>query len=209
MSSQEALQCVRLADSYLKDVENVVDQIEGDEERSYELLRTLELALKQLDKAEQMDSTVTFEKVDIPHFKGCALAYRGYIENVGLGKRSKAIATLKRAIETCEDVAEAHHGLGLIYSQTGGKEVGLRHLKRAVELEPENLDYRKDLDRLENVSSAVLKFGAFRGSWKVLLVLAGIFVLGLLIVGDSAQGGVFLMLSSLVIGIIYWMLKSR
>ena len=106
----------------------------------------------------------------------------------------------------------AHYAIGVIYADIGKKEDGLRHLRRAVELAPHNMEYRKTHDRLEHVSSVGLKLGAFKGSWKVLLILSGLALLGLVMAFGSsgdAGSGIFLFVLFGGITFAYWKVKSR
>jgi len=99
----------------------------------------------------------------------------------------------------------------LIYSQTGNREDALRHLQRAVELAPDDIEYRKMLDRLENVSSFGLKERAFRGSrekrkilwsWIVAAIFGFISVVGMSQTGKetSALGKIGICLVMIYLG---------
>ena len=50
MSMSQSLQCLKLAESYIEEVEGAIDQIEGDENGASDLLYTLNLAMKQVEK---------------------------------------------------------------------------------------------------------------------------------------------------------------
>jgi tetratricopeptide (TPR) repeat protein len=134
------------------------------------------------------------------------------VEYRAFGKRSAAISNLKKSIELADNIDIAHYTIGVIYADTGKKEDGLRHLRKAVDLVPDDMDYRKTLDRLEHVSSVGLKVGAFRGSWKVILVLCGLSLLSLLGLmmpsADTAVGIAAFMLFG-GIALAYWVVKSR
>jgi tetratricopeptide (TPR) repeat protein len=210
MVSTEAIACLKLAHSYLVEVDNAEQHIIGDAGGSTNLIRQIDLAMKQIEKAEQLDSGAVFEGLDIAYFKAWALGDKGFIENVGLGKRASAISNLKKAIELCNDLHYNHHALGIIYAQTGEKAKALEHLKRAIELAPDNMEYRKDLDRIDNISGAGMKAVAFRGSWKALLILIGLAVLCIIMIFSGTVGGGIL---GLVLfggsAAIYWRIKTR
>jgi tetratricopeptide (TPR) repeat protein len=222
MAEQEAIQSLKLADSYLKEVMEALDQgVEGNEDAGHELLNTIDLAMKQIDKAEETDPTAQLDDIGITRFRARAFGLHGTVEYRALGKRSAAISSLKKSIELADDIDIAHFTIGVIYADTGKKEDGLRHLRKSVDLAPDDMEYRKTLDRLEHVSSVGLKVGAFRGSWKVILVLCGLSLFGLVIFAmaikdPGAPGGS----GSAVVGIgwlvfwaaivfVYWRVKSR
>ena len=210
MGNDEAVQSLKLADSYLKEVEDSFEQVEGNESLGHDLLNTVNLAMKQIDKAEQIDSNANLDGIDSTFLRARALGDRGVIESDSLGKRSAAISSLTKSIELCDDIDITHYAIGVIYSQTGKKNEALKHLRRAVDINPENMEYRKILDRLENVSDVGMKVGAFRGSWKVILVLGGLSLAGL-IMALSGEGvpGIFNFIFWGVIAFIYWKVKSK
>ena len=210
MVSQEAVQCLNLAQSYLVEVEDSVDNIEGNETLAHQMLNTIKLAMKQIDKAEEIDPAAHLDGVDIAFLKAQAFSEKGIVQNLGLGKRAAAITSLQKSIECCEDRAVSHYVMGGMYAESGDKSQAIRHLKRAVELEPDNMEYRKLLDRAENVSGFGLKASAFHGSWKTLLILGGLSFIGLIMLLAGQVGGGFFFL--LVFGgaaFGYWKMKSR
>lgn len=213
MIHSEAIQSLNLADSYLKEVIGAIDQgLEKDETAGNELTHTIDLAMKQIDKAERIDASTQLDDIDIRHFRARAFGLRGIVEYRSFGKRSAAISSLKKSIELADNIDIAHYTIGIIYADTGKKEDGLRHLRKAVDLAPDDMEYRKTLDRLEHVSSVGLKVGAFRGSWKVILILCGLSLLGLIKAfsssGDTNVGIVWFILCG-GIAFAYWMVKSR
>lgn len=213
MVESEATQSLSLAASYLQEVQEAVDQgSERDEAGAIELLDTIDLAMKQIDKAERIDPSAEIDESLISQFKAHAFGLRGTVEYNAFGKRSGAISSLRKSIEMDDSIHIAHYSIGVIYADCGKKEDGLRHLRRAVELASDNMEYRKTLDRLEHVSSVGLKLGAFRGSWKVFLILSGLALFGLYIAfhsGGDAGTGIFLFILFGGITVAYWLVKSR
>jgi tetratricopeptide (TPR) repeat protein len=210
MVAQDAVRCLELAQSYLTEIEDSVDSLEGNESLGRQMMKTVDLAMKQIDTADRLDASAQLDGADVAYFRARAFGDKGMVENLGLGKRAAAIASLKRSLEYCDDVAMTHYAIGGIYAQSGNKEQAISHLQRAVELEPDNVEYRKLLDRLENVSGVGLRASAFRGSWKTLLILGGLSFVGLLILlAGQVGGGLFFLLVFGGAAFAYWKLKSR
>lgn len=210
MGNNEAIQSLKLADSYLNEVMESLEHIEGNESLGRDMLNTIGLSVKQLDKAEQLDPSAHIDGLDINYLRANAFGIRGAIESDALGKRSVAISSLKKSIDLCDDIDISHYTIGAIYANTGNKEEAIKHLRRAVELNPDNMEYRKLLDRLGNVSGVGMKVGAFRGSWKVILVLSGLSLVGLIMAASGEAGaGIFNFLFWGAIAFIYWKVKSK
>lgn len=173
IANNEAVQCLKLADSYLAEFEKTITPNELNESDGRKLLNTVDLAMKQIDKAEQIDPTAQLDSIGITLFRARAFGDRGIIENNALGRGSAAILSLKKSIELCDHIPDTHYNIGFIYLQTGKREDALKHLRRAVDLNPDDIEYRKTLDRVENESSFGLKRGkrAILWSW----IIAGIF----------------------------------
>ncbi len=212
MGNDEAIQSLKLADSYLNEVMESLEHIEGNESLGRDMLNTISLADKQLDKAYQLDPSAHLDGIDINFLRANAFGVRGAIESDALGKRSAAISSLKKSIELCDDIDISHYTIGVIYANTGKKEEAVKHLRRAVELNPDNMEYRKLLDRIGNVSGVGMKVGAFRGSWKVMIVLAALSIAGLFMAsegGNAATAGIFNFALWGGSAFIYWKIKSR
>ena len=70
-----------------------------------------------------------------------AMNYFGeYWYDIG-GNRNTAIMLWKRAVATDRNMSFAHNNLGLHYFHTGSVTMGLKHIDKAVELEPNNPDF--------------------------------------------------------------------
>jgi len=93
METNEAVQSLRLAKSYLKDVdymltEEAIDYVNAlldstitNRRKStfYEALNNINLAIKQINNAEQIDSTAHLNGNGITYFRSLSLGYRGLI----------------------------------------------------------------------------------------------------------------------------------
>ena len=210
MANKEAEQAIKLGNSYTDEVLDALnDNLTGNEQFAYQLLETLKLALKQFEKADNLEPGLFLED-DSNTTTGKAFAWglKGIVQNMGLGKRSEAIKNLEKSIEISDDIAFIHHSLGLIYAESGNKEKGLTHIKKAVELNPDDIDFRKTLDRLENVSQAALKYSSFRGSKKVLLIWGGLTLIGLILsFSDSGMWPGTLIFGAITF--LYWRIKTK
>ena len=64
MGNNEAIQSLKLADSYLNEVMESLEHIEGNESLGRDMLNTIGLSVKQLDKAEQLDRSAHIDGLD-------------------------------------------------------------------------------------------------------------------------------------------------
>jgi tetratricopeptide (TPR) repeat protein len=205
--NQDALKSLTLANSYIDDVQGKInDGLDSlNAEIAPSLLKTLELAEKQLEKAEKLDPTATLgENGNLATLKAQVFLDRGLVESYGLGKDSSAIKNIEKSISLLENFPNSHYVLGLLYADAGRKADALTQLRLAAEFSPDNIEYQKAIDRLENTSGASLKTSVvarqaltFRGSWKVLAVPAVIAFIGiiLLLQGQIAAG---------ILNILFW-----
>ena len=61
------------------------------------------------------------------------------------GWEKAAQNALEQLLETHPQFAKGHHDLGILYYNANEKEKSLEHFKKAVENDPENVDFLKDL----------------------------------------------------------------
>jgi tetratricopeptide (TPR) repeat protein len=66
-------------------------------------------------------------------------------ELVQTGKIEAAIAELEKLLVDNPDFARAHNDLGVLYYQNGSKDKTLMHYEEAVRLEPDDLNFQKNL----------------------------------------------------------------
>jgi len=103
------------------------------------------------------------------------------------------------------------------FANTARKHEALQHLRRAVELAPDDLGCRKMLDRIQGTSSLVLRLRAFRGSWGCLSVLGLLGAISLTMVFVAIGQGELRMMAGMLVNVtfwgglayLYWRLKSR
>jgi len=207
-----AVDALRLSMSYLEEVEQRFDELDsGDGSLAQQLSRTLDLAKKQIELAEQLDPNVAIEEYNLPEARLKYHYWRAGLKSSAFKDNAGAIEHLSSALAIDESFAPTHFMLAQCYAASGRKSDALVHARRAVELDSENMEYRKSLDRLENVSGAALQLGTFRGSWKVLLVLAGLTLL--FTIGGFGSGQALFGIVCLLVGggvtYAYWRWKHR
>ena len=61
------------------------------------------------------------------------------------GREKEAIGALKVLLALYPDYALVHNDLGVLYHKDGDKEKAFSHYKKAVELQPENFNFQKNL----------------------------------------------------------------
>jgi len=209
----EAATALKLANSYLDEVVGLIPNpfaIEPQEVN--EIIKSLDLAAKQLDKAERLDPAVTVThdievgstELDVNTTRSSILLYKGLAIGFGRDEKTAGAKLIEQSIGLAgADFGNAHYALAILYADLGRKAEGIQHLRKAVELEPDNIDFQKMLDRVQNESGLKLQIGAFRGSWKFFLVLCAVSLVGLMTTSFS----IFLLFGALAAG--YWWWKSR
>ena len=206
---QDVTHSLALAESYLVEVDAAVpglQKTEASDAKKY--LETIELALRQIAIAEEVDPSLTHHDIGIDGFKAWAYCNQGVVKNLSLGQRSTAINDFKTSLEY-KELATARWALGLIYIDMGNKQEAIDHLRRAIELDPENIEYRKQLDRIENDSALMVMARAFQGSWFILGFLSFFtFWAVYTLLTSPINGGLFSVLFFGVITFLYWKRKT-
>lgn len=216
----EATGALKLANSYVDEVIKLIpNPFEIEPESMNEIITTLDLAAKQLDKAERLDPAVTVmheieagaTELDIKTTRSSILLYRGLAVGFGKGEKTAGAKLIEQAIALAPTgFANAHFALAVLYSDSGRKSEGMQHLRKAIELDPENIEFQKVLDRLENESGLKLRIAAFKGSWKVFLALCALAFVGLMLMFGKDAGAGFgnlILWGGIAAG--YWWWKSR
>lgn len=177
ISAQRAM---KIAKSYLDET----DGINLNDERSIGHARyTLSLAAKQLAQANKADPNATIDidevKVGIPFLRASVLLREARTwENF---KLSKAIDLATQAALADKYNPYAFHVLGIYYMDARNTAQAKKVLTIAAELDPENTEILKDLDRVNNMSG--LSVAGFKAadagikSFNILVVIWNIFAI--------------------------------
>ncbi|MGD9921943.1 MAG: DUF4189 domain-containing protein [Pseudorhodoplanes sp.] len=152
IKSETAARALRLAHSYLAEVDSPFDAL-ADLQLGKQQLQTATLAAKQIAIAEKNDPTARFQVDDIDLGISDLKAQALFLESICymLEHRKKGLKILDQAIALRPDFPHYHYVAGVLWADTDRRHA-LRSFERAVALDPENLDYLKDLDRFKNVS---------------------------------------------------------
>jgi tetratricopeptide (TPR) repeat protein len=71
--------------------------------------------------------------------------YQGIQQLLNSSKPEDAIVALKNLVDAFPDFAQAHNDLGVLYYRAGDKQTALGHYEQAVQLEPGNITFKKNL----------------------------------------------------------------
>ena len=214
MTAQTAPQALNLAWSYVLETDRALSDVEPPDipAISHRALETLSLAARQLDNAAQLDPTAT---VEVPDSDGVVMTPTQHEVRAQIsvssralqmqGNNKKAIKVLEQAIKHNPNLSAAYSESASAYIEVGHKDLALQNAKKALELQPDDLDYLKLVDRLSAASAAGLNIAGFKGSWKLLLALVG-FGLFALFHGIAQLNDGALLVSLLTFGIafVYW-----
>ncbi len=91
------------------------------------------------------ESGKTLEDTRIPPAKENSGLYQNIQSLIDAGQSREAIIALKRLLISHPDFALAHNDLGVLYVNSDKKEKALSHYEQAVQLQPENITFQKNL----------------------------------------------------------------
>lgn len=151
-----AIAALELAHAYLDEVKKLGEPNYDDAGDIKRRLNTLSLAAKQLDTAERLDPDAILDVGEgeqalhyrLNELKSDALRLEGSTHP----DPRKALSALKRATAADPENAVAFYSLGMFYAGGRNKPAAVAALKRAVELYPKSIEFRMELDRVQNLS---------------------------------------------------------
>lgn len=178
MSTQEAVECLKLAKAYIDEVSKQVVGVEVDRNSGFKLLDTLKLAIKQIDKAEQLDPKAEYDGDNIRFLRAKAIGFHGVVELDVFKNVSNAISYFKKSIGVYDGVAVVHAYLGSLYVLKGKKKEAVAAFRKAVSLDPDEVEFRKELDRVENTSDFAMFMTRIRQSWSLVVTIVVVALCG-------------------------------
>ena len=181
---------IELAHAYIREFHDDHGDALTDPTMARQILETLALVTKQIRIAETNDplATITIENkdgsplsIDLKFLKSHALYYEGVCHAAANPKR--AIRCLEQALAIEPNAPNAYFTLGFIHHALLNRKDAVEAYQQALALDPANLEYRKALDRAQNISgSSVLidrTFSAGRKTANAVRLTAAIGILGL------------------------------
>lgn len=198
-----AIAAMELALAYIQEVQEANRPDLEDKDERKQQLNTLALAAKQLDLAQRLDADAVLQgqvedvlyRFSINELKAEALILEGTTHQPYDVRR--AIPALVAATTLNPSSARAFYVLGLTHSANMSKTKAIAAFEQAVALDPKNIAYRKELNRVQSLSGAevaayratrtaekmvdntVMAWNVFAVIWNVLTfplrVLVGIF----------------------------------
>lgn len=145
------------AHAFFKDVD---EELQGKTTAApAELLNTLALGSRKLIEAEKLDPRAALKHNDgmsdvtIQDIKAMGVGLEGKIQLLS-GDFKKSIATFERAIALKPDFALSWASKGAAHAQLMQKSEAIAALGKAIELDPENIDYHKALAEAQSISGA-------------------------------------------------------
>lgn len=219
-----AKDALRTANSYLDEVAAVADSIDKvsslGRNDATAALSTLDLADRQLQTAEAAvepsNATEVLEGVRLA--RASSLMFRGMIQGVTMANRAESVRLIESSISLVDSFPMSHYCLGVMRVELGQREGAIEAFERAVTLDPNNLDYRKTLDRLHNESNLAIAMHSFRGSKPVLGCLSIMALLAvpmglLMMVNGNFGSGMMMMIVNVGfwggLAFLYWKMKTR
>jgi len=125
-----------------------------------ELLNDMDRAKKLIDGVLKEDPNNVEAKAELARWHLCKAKEEGRLK---YGER-KAISHMEEVVRLIPESANYKCALGLLYAQAGRKKSAIEQLEKAVELEPNNIEFRKELDRVRSQSKGCFIASAVYGS---------------------------------------------
>lgn len=167
--SAGAIAAMELAHAYLQEVNAADTPAWDDKAGRKEQLNTLSLATKQLELARKLDADAVLAFADgeyaglrltLNDIKAEALLLEGITHQTHDLRR--AVPALTAATQLNPNSARAFYVLGLVHASNRDKKAAMASLECAVALDPKNLSYRKELNRVQNLTAA--EIAAFKAT---------------------------------------------
>lgn len=218
--NNEAKSALQLANSYLDDAENVApDPSQIHENNGPELMRLVDLAAKQIAKAQKADptligiskSTTDVDGIDFASAAARTLVLKACAIGFGQNKKTEGVKLFRQALEICPiEYAPLHAYLASLLTGLGKRDEAILHAKKAIEIEPDEIGHKKLLDQIEGESKLSLVIGAFQGSRRFLFAMGTIAFIGVIVLFNGAVGlGLLLIAFGSGVGALYWVQKSK
>jgi GT2 family glycosyltransferase/Flp pilus assembly protein TadD/glycogen synthase/SAM-dependent methyltransferase len=99
-----------------------------------------ETARQHLEELERLPSPATFLKAESPN-----VIYQRIKQNLSTLSQAKAIDEFENLLGSHPDFPLAHNDLGVLYYNNGKKEQALYHYEKALQIQPENITFKKNL----------------------------------------------------------------
>ncbi len=170
-----AIAALELAHAYLDEVRVADTPAFDDKDGRKHQLNSLSLAARQLDAAGRLDPDAVLEGelpdgtpfcFSINELKAEALLLEGLTHQIYDTKR--ALPALVAATKLNPNHPNAFFVLGLTHAANRNKAASVAALQRAVALDPKNITYRKELNRVESLSGAeIAAYRATRAGEKI------------------------------------------
>ena len=181
MDTIAAQRAMRVAKSYLDETDNIDFT---DEKAARNARTTLSLAAKQLSQAHRADPQATVDvrrnaTVDIPYLRAWVLMTEA--RTWSPYKLSRAIELVDQATQAAPAEPIPFHMLGIYHLDAHNPGAARRALQKAAQLDPENPEILKDLDRAKNTSG--LSVAAYKAAdagaltWNIFITAWNIFAI--------------------------------
>jgi len=157
MAKREDLE---LARSYVKECIRIVNAGGFGDDYTQAMFKDMDRAKQLIDGFLKENPDDVEARAELARWHLCHARDEGRLK-YGEGK---ATSHMEEVVRLIPDSANYRLALGLLYAQTGKRAQAIQQLAKAVELEPGNLDARKELDRLKTEKSGCFIATAVYGS---------------------------------------------
>jgi tetratricopeptide (TPR) repeat protein len=151
-----------LARSYINEwIEKVEYQRQWGENDHHQFLKDTAQAKKIIDQILKADAQHQEARIELARWHLCQAKSEGQFKDGA----KKAIKHMEQVISIVPDVGNYRCSLGLLYARAGKKELATEQLEKAIQLEPHNMDFKKELDRIKAGSKRCFIATAVYGSY--------------------------------------------
>jgi tetratricopeptide (TPR) repeat protein len=199
------------AHAFFKDVD---EALQRDDSPSPDLINTLSLGSRKLMEAEKLDPDAKLPNYDntgtvsIRDIKAMGVGLEGKFQLFS-GEFKKAIALFDQSIALNPDIPISWASKGIAHGQLMQKQEAIAAFQKAIELDPENIDYHKALTEVQSISgseiAAAKVISAGQKTFSVMRIIYIFFLLlpFILIIGGFAAGNTDSVISGFLFLVIF------
>lgn len=140
---------LELARSYIKEWLSNLDDVRSWNVKDHEnFIEDSDRAKEIIDRILKQDANNQEAMIELARWHLCQSKFEGQYKD----GTKKAIKHMEQVIRIAPEVAKYHIALGMLYDKAGKRDLAIKQIDQAVQLDPDNIEYKKELDRVQSES---------------------------------------------------------